>query len=132
MLERRLHFERHMDDLRLLLMRYDRIRSEEHHPISRVLMRLYAPVATWALRRPPVLLVRWIPRLRHSHFPPIPIPIIPIPLIPVPFACVDGVGLPVALGMAPIRIPISMPFSIAGRDQSKTSTTTTLLDTQLM
>jgi len=37
--------------LRLLLMRYGRIRSEEHHPISRVLMRLYAPVATWALRR---------------------------------------------------------------------------------
>jgi copper/silver efflux system protein len=37
--------------LRLLLMRYGRIRSEEHHPISRGLMRLYAPVATWALRR---------------------------------------------------------------------------------
>ena len=42
--------------LRLLLMRYGRIRSEEHHPISRGLMRLYAPVATWALRRTGVVL----------------------------------------------------------------------------
>jgi copper/silver efflux system protein len=42
--------------LRILLMRYGRIRSEEHHPISRVLMRLYAPVATWALRRTGVVL----------------------------------------------------------------------------
>jgi Cu(I)/Ag(I) efflux system membrane protein CusA/SilA len=42
--------------LRLLLMRYGRIRSEERHPISRALMRLYAPVAAWALRRPGVVL----------------------------------------------------------------------------
>src|SRR6185369_13692960 len=35
--------------LRLLLMRYGRVRSEEHHPISRALIRVYAPVARWAL-----------------------------------------------------------------------------------
>src|SRR3954469_20636179 len=35
--------------LRLLLMRYGHIRSEEHHPISRLLIRLYEPVASWAL-----------------------------------------------------------------------------------
>jgi copper/silver efflux system protein len=28
------------------------IRPEEHHPVSRALMRLYEPVAAWALRRP--------------------------------------------------------------------------------
>jgi Cu(I)/Ag(I) efflux system membrane protein CusA/SilA len=28
------------------------IRQEERHPVSRVLMRLYAPVAAWTLRRP--------------------------------------------------------------------------------
>jgi copper/silver efflux system protein len=36
--------------LRLLVMRYGRIRSEETHPISRVLIRAYEPVATWSLR----------------------------------------------------------------------------------
>ena len=35
--------------LRLLLVRFGRIRSEERHPISRLLMRLYAPVAAWSL-----------------------------------------------------------------------------------
>ena len=42
--------------LRLLVMRYGRIRSEEHHPISRALMRVYRPVAAWALRRTGVVL----------------------------------------------------------------------------
>ncbi len=37
--------------LRLLIMRYGRIRSEEQHPISRVLMRIYEPVVRWSLRR---------------------------------------------------------------------------------
>jgi copper/silver efflux system protein len=43
--------------LRLLVMRYGRIRSEEHHPISRALIRIYEPVAAWALRRTRVVLV---------------------------------------------------------------------------
>jgi Cu(I)/Ag(I) efflux system membrane protein CusA/SilA len=42
--------------LRLLVMRYGRIRSEEHHPISRGLIRVYRPVAAWALRRTGVVL----------------------------------------------------------------------------
>jgi copper/silver efflux system protein len=37
--------------LRLLVMRFGRIHSEEHHPISRVLMRVYEPVVRWSLRR---------------------------------------------------------------------------------
>jgi Cu(I)/Ag(I) efflux system membrane protein CusA/SilA len=36
--------------LRLLVMRYGRIRSEESHPVSRVLIRVYEPVAAWSLR----------------------------------------------------------------------------------
>jgi Cu(I)/Ag(I) efflux system membrane protein CusA/SilA len=36
--------------LRLLVMRYGRIRSEETHPVSRVLIRVYEPVAAWALQ----------------------------------------------------------------------------------
>src|SRR5512134_727059 len=36
--------------LRLLVMRYGRIRSEDDHPISRALIRMYEPVAAWALR----------------------------------------------------------------------------------
>jgi Cu(I)/Ag(I) efflux system membrane protein CusA/SilA len=36
--------------LRLLVMRYGRIRSEDEHPVSRILIRLYEPVAAWALR----------------------------------------------------------------------------------
>jgi copper/silver efflux system protein len=35
--------------LRLLVMRYGHIRSEETHPISRRLIRVYQPVAAWAL-----------------------------------------------------------------------------------
>jgi Cu(I)/Ag(I) efflux system membrane protein CusA/SilA len=35
--------------LRLLVMRYGRIRSEDEHPVSRVLIRMYGPVAAWAL-----------------------------------------------------------------------------------
>ena len=42
--------------LRLLVMRYGRIRSEDRHPISRRLIRLYEPVAAWALRRTGVVL----------------------------------------------------------------------------
>jgi len=42
--------------LRLLVMRYGRIRPEEQHPISRGLIRLYEPVAAWALRRTGVVL----------------------------------------------------------------------------
>ena len=38
--------------LRLLVMRYGRVRPEEDHPISRVLIRIYEPVAAWALRHP--------------------------------------------------------------------------------
>src|SRR4051812_40540095 len=38
--------------LRLLLMKYGRIRSEDHHPISRVLTRLYEPAARWTLAHP--------------------------------------------------------------------------------
>jgi len=37
--------------LRLLVMRFGRIHSEEHHPISRVLIRVYEPVVRWSLRR---------------------------------------------------------------------------------
>ena len=36
--------------LRLLVMKYGRVRSEETHPVSRLLVRLYEPVAAWALR----------------------------------------------------------------------------------
>jgi Cu(I)/Ag(I) efflux system membrane protein CusA/SilA len=36
--------------LRLLLMRFGKVRSEETHPISRTLIRLYEPVAAWSLR----------------------------------------------------------------------------------
>ena len=36
-----------------------KIRSEERHPISRVLMRLYEPVVRWSLRR------KWVLRIRH-------------------------------------------------------------------
>src|SRR3954447_20586500 len=43
--------------LRLLLMRYGHIRSEEHHPISRLLIRAYEPVAQWALDHTRVVLV---------------------------------------------------------------------------
>src|SRR6185436_20749868 len=42
--------------LRLLVMRYGRIRQEEHHPISRVLIRIYEPVAAWALGHTRVVL----------------------------------------------------------------------------
>jgi copper/silver efflux system protein len=37
--------------LRLLVMRFGRIHSEERHPISNVLMRVYEPVVRWSLRR---------------------------------------------------------------------------------
>jgi len=36
--------------LRLLVMRFGRVRSEEEHAISRILIRAYEPVAAWALR----------------------------------------------------------------------------------
>src|SRR4029079_18237841 len=36
--------------LRLLVMRFGRIRAEARHPISRVAIRAYEPVAAWALR----------------------------------------------------------------------------------
>jgi Cu(I)/Ag(I) efflux system membrane protein CusA/SilA len=36
--------------LRLLVMRFGRVRSEETHPISRTLIRLYEPVAAWSLQ----------------------------------------------------------------------------------
>src|SRR5262245_18193642 len=42
--------------LRLLVMRFGRVHSEERHPISRCLIRLYEPVVRWSLRRPGVLL----------------------------------------------------------------------------
>jgi copper/silver efflux system protein len=42
--------------LRLLVMRYGNVRSEETHPVSRVLTRLYEPVAAWALRHTPVVI----------------------------------------------------------------------------
>jgi Cu(I)/Ag(I) efflux system membrane protein CusA/SilA len=37
--------------LRLLLMRFGRVHSEERHPISRLLLRLYEPVVRWSLGR---------------------------------------------------------------------------------
>jgi Putative silver efflux pump len=43
--------------LRLLVMKYGRIREEETHPVSRVLIRVYEPVAAWALRHTGVVLV---------------------------------------------------------------------------
>ena len=58
-----------------------RIHSEETHPISRALMRAYAPVAAWSLRRPGVvigaaclMLVATIPiywRLGSEFMPPL-------------------------------------------------------------
>ncbi|HMF95260.1 MAG TPA: CusA/CzcA family heavy metal efflux RND transporter, partial [Vicinamibacterales bacterium] len=42
--------------LRLLVMKYGRIRSEERHPVSRVLVRIYEPVAAWALRHTGIVL----------------------------------------------------------------------------
>jgi Cu(I)/Ag(I) efflux system membrane protein CusA/SilA len=36
--------------LRLLMPRIGKIHSEEHHPISRMLIAVYSPVCTWALR----------------------------------------------------------------------------------
>jgi Cu(I)/Ag(I) efflux system membrane protein CusA/SilA len=67
--------------LRLLLMRFGRIRSEEQHPISRVLIRIYEPVAAWALRRTTVviggaivLMVATVPaatRLGSEFMPPL-------------------------------------------------------------
>jgi copper/silver efflux system protein len=42
--------------LRLLVMRYGRIRPEETHPISRVLIRTYEPVAAWALHHTRLLI----------------------------------------------------------------------------
>jgi copper/silver efflux system protein len=36
--------------LRLLVMRFGHVRSEETHPISRTLIRWYEPVAAWSLR----------------------------------------------------------------------------------
>src|SRR6185295_10394727 len=36
--------------LRLLVMRFGKVRSEETHPISRTLIRLYEPIAAWSLR----------------------------------------------------------------------------------
>jgi len=35
--------------LRLLVMRFGKVRSEETHPISRTLIRLYEPIAAWSL-----------------------------------------------------------------------------------
>jgi Cu(I)/Ag(I) efflux system membrane protein CusA/SilA len=42
--------------LRLLVMRFGRVRSEDEHPISRVLIRIYEPVASWSLRHTRVVL----------------------------------------------------------------------------
>ena len=42
--------------LRLLVMRFGRVRSEERHPISRALIRVYEPVAAWSLRHTRVVL----------------------------------------------------------------------------
>jgi len=36
--------------LRLLVMRFGHVKSEESHPISRLLIRCYTPVAAWSLR----------------------------------------------------------------------------------
>ena len=36
--------------LRLLVMRFGRVRSEDTHPVSRVLIRAYTPIAAWSLR----------------------------------------------------------------------------------
>ena len=62
-------------------MRYGRIRSEEDHPVSRVLIRIYEPVAAWALRRTRlvlaaagVLMLATIPiagRLGSEFMPPL-------------------------------------------------------------
>jgi copper/silver efflux system protein len=43
--------------LRLLVMRYGRVRAEESHPISRALIRLYEPVAAWTLRHSRLIVV---------------------------------------------------------------------------
>src|SRR3954468_87323 len=43
--------------LRLLLMRFGRVRAEDTHPISRTLTRAYEPVAQWALDHTRVVLV---------------------------------------------------------------------------
>ena len=58
-----------------------RIHDEETHPISRALIRLYAPVATWSLRRPRIviaaacaMLIATIPiygRLGSEFMPPL-------------------------------------------------------------
>ena len=42
--------------LRLLVMKYGRIRSEETHPVSRLLVGLYQPIAAWALRHTGIVL----------------------------------------------------------------------------
>jgi copper/silver efflux system protein len=42
--------------LRLMVMRFGHVRSEEHHPISRLLIRAYEPVAAWSLRHTRVVL----------------------------------------------------------------------------
>jgi Cu(I)/Ag(I) efflux system membrane protein CusA/SilA len=67
--------------LRLLFMRVGKIYSEEKHPISGPLMRMYRPVAAWSLRRPWIvigvacaLLVATIPvygRLGSEFMPPL-------------------------------------------------------------
>jgi copper/silver efflux system protein len=36
--------------LRLLVMRFGRVCAEETHPLSRVLIRIYEPIAAWLLR----------------------------------------------------------------------------------
>jgi len=41
--------------LRLLVMRFGRVRAEETHPVSRVLIRMYEPIAAWSLRHTKVV-----------------------------------------------------------------------------
>jgi len=67
--------------LRLLVMRFGRVRSEESHPISRALIRIYEPAAAWSLRHARVivgaacvLVVATIPvflRLGTEFMPPL-------------------------------------------------------------
>ena len=67
--------------LRLLVMRYGHVRSEETHPISRRLLRAYEPVAAWALDHTRtvfaaagVLMVATVPvamRLGSEFMPPL-------------------------------------------------------------
>jgi len=42
--------------LRLLVMRFGHVKSEETHPVSRVLIRAYTPLAAWSLRHTTVVL----------------------------------------------------------------------------